>query len=88
MFKNVVSNMFKNAGSKLKLLAKICFWFTVIVGVILGLALSDGTDGISLIIIPFAVLIGWLSNLMAYAFGELCENVYRINENVKNISEK
>ena len=80
--------MFKNAGSKLKALAKVCFVFTVIVGVILGFALSKSTDGISLVLIPVAVIVGWLSNLMAYAFGELCENVYLINENVKHISEK
>ncbi|MDE6425733.1 MAG: hypothetical protein K2K89_06320 [Ruminococcus sp.] len=80
--------MFKNAGSKLKVLAKICFWFTVIIGVILGLAMTKSTNGISLVFIPFAILIGWLSNLMAYAFGELCENVYHIDENVKKVSEK
>ena len=80
--------MFQNAGGKLKALAKVCFALTVIVGVILGLALTKSTHGISLVFIPVAVVVGWLSNLMAYAFGELCENVYRINENVKNISEK
>lgn len=79
--------MFQNAGGKLKTLAKICFCFTVIVGVILALATAGNTKGLSLIIIPFSVLVGWLSNLMAYAFGELCENIYCINENVKNISQ-
>ncbi len=73
--------MFRNAGSKLKILAKVFFWITVISGLLVGIILADGSDGLSLLIIPFAVIGGWLSTIMMYAFGELCENV-------KNISEK
>ena len=72
--------MFRNAGGKIKVLAIVMFWLMVIAGTIFGFALSGDTEGISLLFIPGSFLVGWLSNLALYAFGELCENVYEINE--------
>jgi len=79
--------MFRNAGAKIKVLALIMFWITLIGGTILGFALMEDSEGLSLLLIPGAFLVGWLANLTLYAFGELCENVYEINNKLgRNIS--
>lgn len=76
--------MFKNAGQKLKGIAKSMFILTVAIGVIIALALMGMTDSpVCLIVIPVAVVIGWINTILLYAFGELCENVYHINETIQ-----
>lgn len=76
--------LFKNAGPKLKVLAKVIFVISLIIGEILGIvAIVAGADSwngeilitVGVILIIISPLLAWLSAIMLYAFGELCENV-------------
>ena len=71
--------MFRNAGGKIKVLAQIMFWLTFIGGTIFCIAMSEDSEGLTLLFIPVAFFASWLANLGLYAFGELCENVYELN---------
>lgn len=85
--------LFRNAGAKLKSMAKFIFILIVVCGVIGGWSMlskavtSDYFSGFfaifGLILIFASPLIGWLSAIMLYAFGELCENVNDIRNNQK-----
>lgn len=69
--------MFKNSGRKLQTLATLNFWLFVIAGLIVGALL--GKNGVFIVIcLPISLLLGWVSSIMIYAFGELCENVQKI----------
>ena len=74
--------MFKNAGGKLKVLAIINFWFFVIAGVGVGLLFIKGV--FLLITLPVSFWLGWVSSIVLYAFGELCNNVQTIAETVNS----
>lgn len=78
------SGLFKNAGPKLKVLAKVIFVISLIIGEIIGIvaiaAGADSHDGeifitIGIILVIISPLLAWLSAIAMYAFGELCENV-------------
>lgn len=78
------SGLFKNAGPKLKVLAKVIFVISLIIGEIIGIvaiaAGADSYDGeifitIGIILVIISPLLAWLSAIILYAFGELCENV-------------
>lgn len=78
------SGLFKNAGPKLKVLAKVIFVISLIIGEIIGIvaiaAGADSYDGeiftaIGVILVIISPLLAWLSAIAMYAFGELCENV-------------
>jgi len=79
------SGLFKNAGPKLKVLAKISFVISLIIGEIIGIvAIAAGADSyygggvfitIGVILVIISPLLAWLSAIVVYAFGELCENV-------------
>ncbi len=72
--------MFKNAGSKLKSLARIIFALNVIIGIVVGIVMIKASFVLLIVSVAVGVLIGWLSSIMLYAFGELCENVHEINK--------
>lgn len=81
------SGVFKNAGPKLKALAKIIFIIGFIIGEIIGISSiaigADSYDGEVLVIIGIVLvivspLIAWIGAIVLYAFGELCENVNKI----------
>ena len=74
--------MFENAGSKIKTLAIILFALIVLMSVIMSFCFRGFGIGMIafLIFIPLGILIGWMSAIGLYAFGELCENVHAINE--------
>ena len=63
--------MFENSGSKIKVLALICFWISLVGSVIAGLALIDS---IGIIIILLGILSSWLSTIVLYGMGEGIEN--------------
>ncbi|MBR4626249.1 MAG: hypothetical protein IKO47_00840 [Ruminococcus sp.] len=71
--------MFRNAGVKLKVLAKVMF-FVIWGGIAIVLPIMAEEGAFLLLSVPLGFLVGWLSTLLTYAFGELCENVYEINE--------
>ncbi len=74
--------MFKNAGTQLKTLARICAGLTIVIGIILGITVSKTADSIIFffVIALVSVLIAWVSNILLYAFGELCEDVKKISQ--------
>ena len=70
--------MFDNAGQKLKGLAKFIFGFIVVVSCLLAIIGMKSAGGVTLLLIPAGIVVGWLSSILLYAFGELCENVNNI----------
>lgn len=77
--------MFKNAGAKLMSLAKVIFGIYAGIGVIMSIAMGVKIGGIGgffafLIGTVVMVLVAWLSTILLYALGELCENVKAIRE--------
>ncbi len=77
--------MFRNAGVKLKVLAKVMF-FVLWGGIAIVLPVIAEEGALLLLTVPLGFLIGWLSTLLTYAFGELCQNVYEINEMMRRNS--
>lgn len=68
--------MFENAGAKIKVLAKVFFWLTVLGGGIpVAFFALDEEEPAVMLLIPLIMLAAWLGTIMMYAFGELCENV-------------
>ena len=76
--------MLKNPGRQLKGLAMVIFAITVVAGVGFGLNSCLKQESIALkalivfVSVVSSIIIGWLSSIFIYAFGELCENVDRI----------
>lgn len=100
LFPNYVprsGGLFKNAGPKLKVLAKVIFVISLIIGEILGIvAIVAGADSwnggilitVGVILVIISPLLAWLSAIMLYAFGELCENVNDIRYYVAQSKQK
>lgn len=90
--------LFKNAGPKLKVLAIIIFVISLIIGEIIGIAaIAAGADSyygggmfitIGVILVIISPLLAWLSAIVVYAFGELCENVNSIRYYAAQTKEK
>ena len=93
--------MFNNPGKKLKSLAKVIFWLSIIiytlaaVGAYLNEVEINSASGstIGLIIVAvlwvlIGLLIGWLSSILVYAFGELIEDVHSMRKKISRIEYK
>ena len=77
--------MFRNIGSKIKTLAKVIFWLSVIGSMIgafavIALAAMRGSGDsiglaiiIGLVIVIVGIVFAWLSTFMLYGFGELID---------------
>ncbi len=79
--------MFDDPGAKLKLIAKIAFWLMIIACAITGFAIGAGEDAglgflLALAGAAVGVLLGWLSSITLYAFGELVDQIDLINKNL------
>ncbi len=79
--------MFDDPGAKLKLIAKITFWLMIIACAITGFAIGAGENAsfgflLSLAGAAVGVLLGWLSSITLYAFGELVEQTELIRNNL------
>ena len=78
--------MFDNVGRKIQILAMISFWVCVIVSSITGILIWI-QEGELLGFFKFLFVAvggsfaGWISSLFVYGFGELIENVARIENN-------
>ena len=77
--------MFRNIGSKIKTLAKVIFWLSVI-GTMIGAfavialaAMRSSGDSIGLaiiiglVIVIVGIIFAWLSTFMLYVFGKLID---------------
>ena len=78
--------MFKNAGSKIKIIARSLFIGNVIVSIFLSLYLvyTDNSDNAAkwLLIIPIVTAISAVISIFLYAFGDMCENIDLIRSNI------
>lgn len=91
------SGLFKNAGPKLKVLAKVIFVISLIIGEIIGIvSIAAGADSwnggilitIGVILVIISPLLAWLSSIILYAFGELCDNVSDIRHYAAQMKQK
>lgn len=92
--------MFNNSGKKLKSLAKFIFWLAIIlnilifIGIYLG-AVEEIGSGSPIAFVLFialgvviGMLVGWLSSIILYAFGELVEDTRSIRKTLNRIDYK
>ena len=92
---NLENNLFINSGNRLKRFATIYFVIVVIAGVIGGIAQfiggANNDNGILILsglLTPFvSALMGYLTSLPIYAFGELVEHVLDIRNKTCNGNE-
>lgn len=90
--------MFNNPGKKLKSLAKLIFWLAIVLNVLLFLGIygtavvEEGAKGSALALFVFVALglligalIGWLSSILLYAFGELIEDIHSMRKQINRI---
>lgn len=83
--------MFKNPGNKLKSLASLIFAVIVVVFLMIGFAVGIEIDRVlfSLLIIGgIGVIVGWLSSIMLYSFGELVNDVEEIRAAVDEMKRR
>ena len=86
-----VKIMYKNIGTKIKTIVKIFTWIDIVIFAVSGgflLGLGAVQKNIAYIIIGLCILIifpvlSWLGSLMAYAFGELVEDVSYIRNSIE-----
>ena len=78
--------MFKNAGEKLKITAKGLFWLIVVCGTIDGIYVASQTDASGLLIIPITILSAWVTSLVLYAVGDMCENIDFMRSNMYTVT--
>ena len=84
--------MFKNPGAKLKSLAKVIFWISLIIWIIVGVAIvasgSTGNDALGptvaaiagLFVIIIGLIISWLSTILIFAIGSAVDDIQTIKE--------
>ena len=73
------SGVFRNAGPKLEKLAIVFAVIDLLAGEILAFCcIAEEIVVLGLILIFISPIIAWLSAILLYAFGELCENVNNI----------
>ena len=78
--------MFNNPGRQLKSLATAIFWVEVVSAAILGLIVMALLSELSLllrvtvlaIIVAYGVLIGWLSGILLYTFGDMAHDLNQV----------
>ena len=91
--------MFANVGGQIKTLAKFCVWLLTIVGVIIGGAVyslyEKAMDPSVILCLLFLIvggvvgwLIGYVSAILFYAFGELVQKVQRIDAKLDEFEEE
>lgn len=88
--------MFKNAGAKLEILAKILFVISVIIMAIVSIGLADIVEdaiGINyflsfVLVLIVGIIIPYINSLIICALGQMVDNTQRIAENTENIYEE
>ena len=67
--------MFENVGEKLKTLARLLFTLGFVAGLILAvISICNGNFLAGILFLAGYSLLGWLSSVGLYAFGQLVEN--------------
>ena len=73
--------MDEHVGKTLKILAKVCMWIEWIAGLVIGLKFVDLDEiGLGILIMVGGVIVGWITNIITYAFGHLVETNQEISE--------
>ena len=83
--------MFDNIGGKIKAVAKVVCWFFIVISVLSGLFMIINTLDYfrfeifltALFTMIVGSLVGWLSSLGLYGFGELIERTTEIAVNTR-----
>ena len=78
--------MFKNAGEKIKITVKALFWVIAVFGTINGIYIVSQSDAYGLLMIPIAIVSAWVTSLVLYAFGDLCENIDLLRSNMYTVT--
>lgn len=83
--------MFDNIGEKIKGLAKLCFGLCLFLGIVLGIVAGIAAKGFAgfllfLVISVVSGVVGYLSVMILYAFGDLVANTEHIRRYVFKIS--
>ena len=78
--------MFKNAGEKLRITAKILFWFVAVCGTIKSIYIASQSDASGLLMIPIAIASAWVTSLVLYAFGDMCDNIDLLRSNMYTVT--
>lgn len=76
--------MYNNIGKKIKVLAKVCGWITLIGGFLIFFILLGDYWIDEIWYIPFLALLGFISSWPLYGFGDLIENVQKIADSKEN----
>jgi len=92
MFKSFVENMFKSPGKRIKALSRILFFilsgFTVlsVINAATDIAEVEPFQGFIYCVIGviLSVIVSWVSTIIIYAFGDICENVETIKNELKS----
>ena len=93
--------MFKNPGKKLKGLAKVIFWISLIIYVVIGVLIMVGADPAGngsldgpaaivagVLIIAVGFLVAWLSSIAIYAAGAAVDDIQTIKKVALENSKK
>ena len=77
--------MLNHPGSQLKNLAKAMFWLIIIIFIVLGFVVMNGSSEYRIIGIVFVflgIIVAWCSTILLYAFGELVDSTEEIKKAV------
>lgn len=72
----------KNVGETLKSMAAVICGFFIAAGVIAGIGMAVSTESFFtfILVVLAGTIVGWLSSVMLYAFGDLVSNTQQIQE--------
>ena len=80
-----MDGLFENAGKKIKDLAIIMFVVEVIGAIISGLALTETSGSLALVLLFVGPLFAWVSALFVYGFGDLIDKAGSVDENLNAV---
>lgn len=87
--------MFKNVGSKIKMVARIMCWLGIIGSIVIAIVFWVNDSSYSPTLVPGLIVLvtgslsSWIGSLLTYGMGELIENVSVLaNIAAKNELEK
>ena len=79
--------MYSNVGGKIKLVAKLYGWITLIGGLLTFFILLGDYDFGEVFYVPILALTGFATSWPLYGFGQLVDDVQAIKENSKQQPE-
>jgi len=83
---NVDEFLFGNVGIKIKNWAKGLFWFEVAAVCLYAIISAFLIHPLYLLFVLLSFPVAWVSNIILYAFGDICENLQKIAENSGELS--